>query len=155
MQLGSVTIVCCTVRFGELYGSIRRIVRCDSENCTDPYETDPTASASAQMVGSSNDALFPCDVCGVQFSQERHLLRHFRAKKHLEMKDIMERAAECSLEESEAAMDESVSEPDSRDPSTMVEEGGHDVDSDSDVDSKPDQQGFDPVDALVDVPESA
>ena len=38
-------------------------------------------------------------------------------------------------------MDESVSEPDSRDPSTMVEKGDHDVDSDSDVDSnKPDQQ---------------
>ena len=48
-------------------------------------------------------------------------MRHFRAKKHLEMKDIAERAAEYSLEESEAAMDESVSEPDSRDPSTMVE----------------------------------
>ena len=93
------------------------------------------------MAGSSNDALFPCDVCGVQFSQERHILCHFRTKKHLEMKDIMERAAEYSLEESEAAIDESVSEPDSRDPSTMVEKGDHDVDSDSDVDSnKPDQQ---------------
>ena len=68
------------------------------------------------------------------------------------MKEIQESAQEYRLEESEAAMDDSVSVPDSNDPEsstagTMVEEGYRAIDSDSDVDSnEPHQEGFDQVD---------
>ena len=147
----------CAVTIGyncTLYSAIRSTARIRS--CSERSSQSNIDCLTVQMAGSSNNALFPYNVCGMQFSQEQHLLHHFRAKKHLKMKDIKERAAEYSAEESEAAMYESVSEPDSRDSSTMVEEGDHNVDSYSDVDSnEPDQQGFDPVDALVDVTESA
>ena len=85
---------------------------------------------------------FPVEEVSVAISRAAIKLRYSQPKakqyeavleKHLEMKNIMERAEEYGLEESEAAMDESVSVPDSRDPesaaSTMVEEEDRAVDS--------------------------
>lgn len=72
--------------------------------------------------------VFPCDGCGVHFGHEWHLLRHLNTMKHMEMKDIQDNAEEMRLEESDAAMDESVSVPDSSDPKSNTA-----IDSDSDI----------------------
>ena len=52
------------------------------------------------MAASSKDALFRCYQCGVDFQQERALLRHFSSKRHRELEDIREKAEQLQQQES-------------------------------------------------------
>jgi len=52
------------------------------------------------MAGYSKDAAFRCYQCGVDFEQERALLRHFKSKRHRELEDICEKVEELQRQES-------------------------------------------------------
>ena len=52
------------------------------------------------MAGYSKDAAFRCYQCGVDFEQERTLLRHFKSKRHRELEDICEKVEELQQQES-------------------------------------------------------